>query len=316
MPRLLRVSLLRATPLLFPLSILVGCAMAPPVDDSRSTTLEVRLHRVSSQARVVLPLAPLPLVARDPSAPKAWGSLSTEGFETPDRSPRDLLGKDLALEIPPSAHLDLGLRLGRSWLLETSLDGTSEGLEGAWAGVGKGFALRGAELTLRAAGGAQIVEAANLYDVNVRRIRCLPDSCVVEDLNPTTFTDRTRTWEAASRLAASLQPSASGPWIDAQWIGPMAFARWVPLRSTTTTGETNSASSVASMSFHTLGGGWVFRGNRGQLVLGLRYLWGFRAVGFTVQTTTGFLSRTPRRRGTDGTSSDSARRFPRCPAGA
>ena len=277
------------TVLLPSLPVLVGCASTPSVDASRSTSLEIRLHRVSSQARAVLPLAPLPLVARDPGAPRAWGSLSVEGFERPDRSPGDLLGKDVALEIPPSAHLDLGLRLGPSWLLETSLDGTSKGLEGTWAGLGKGFVVRGAELTVRAAGGAQIVESVNLYDVNVRRIRCVDGPCVEEDLNPTTYTDRTRTWEGALRLATSLQPSSSGPWFDVQWIGPMAFARWVPLRTTTTDGETNSATSVASLSMTTLGGGWVFRGDHGQVVLGLRYLWGFRALGFTVQTTTGFL---------------------------
>jgi hypothetical protein len=178
-------------------------------------------------------------------------------------------------------------------------------------GGGKGFPVGRTEVTIRLGAGLHRVQAENTFHHTTEEKTC-PEfgSC-----NVTRWYDTTRsevdTWHPFGRIAFSVQPFRSGPWVEVQAATPFPFAQWDGSNTTTTTttrkgteedcqgmigpcteaeewsetGNTSdeSADHQASIADWSIGGGWVARTGSHQWVAGLRWHPALRATSATLQ---------------------------------
>jgi hypothetical protein len=281
---------------LLPLLVLFAGCSGPKLLGTSSSQIVTRTTRTDSRLEGSLIADGIPHLPDIPAG-SAWtlGGMLDLPAQYDENALED---RHVELQLLPSGTLEARRFLGNRWSLGVGLQANERGISSTWLGVGKGFPIARAEGMIRLGAGLQRLDVQNQYKATTTRTDCgETNACSTIYTKVRAYGKQEEIWSPVGRLALSIQPLRSGPWIDLQASTALVFAEWPGVETSTvmnsrygmetncslfgscddstwTETETGSASGehqserIATWS---TGVGWIFRHRHQQWSIGARW---------------------------------------------
>lgn len=298
-----------------PLLVLFAGCSGPKLLGTSSSRITTHTARIDSRIEGSLVADGIPHLPDIPAS-SAWtlGGM----LDLPARYDENTLeDRQVELRLLPAGTLEVRRHLGNRWNLGVGLQANERGISSSWLGMGKGFPIARAEGMIRLGAGLQRLDVQNQYKATTTRTDCSEtNACSTIYTKVRTYGKQEEIWSPVGRLALSIQPLRSGPWIDLQASTALVFAEWPGVETSTvkneryqketdcslfggcddsTWTETKTASSTGAgrserIATWSTGVGWIFRHRHQQWSIGARWFPGNGTIQASAQWSLSFAS--------------------------